>query len=191
MTISCKPFYFMRHGETDWNKQHIGMGQQDIPLNEKGLEQAYEAARLLRSVHFLSIATSPLKRAFETAQIIKGVIHSITVIEDLKECSWGVMEGKKKGDGKWLGEWRKDIFIEGAEFYTSFKKRVIRGLHQALSLPGPVLVVAHGGVYWAIQEALNLPFVDLPNGIPFYHRPPQHPMHPWFIYDIAEQKTGS
>lgn len=163
-------FHFIRHGETDWNRLHIGQGQSDIPLNERGLEQACKAAEQLKDVGIVSIATSPLKRAAKTAEVIGQVISCpVTVVEDLKECSWGIMEGKPKGDGEWIHEWRNGGQLEGVEAFSVFTNRVMKGLQQALILQGPVLVVAHGAVYWAIQEALGLPFMDLPNCMPVLH----------------------
>ena len=42
-------FWFLRHGETDWNAQNLSQGNVDIPLNETGLAQARSAALLLRA----------------------------------------------------------------------------------------------------------------------------------------------
>jgi len=36
-------FYFIRHGQTDWNLKHIAMGSKNIPLNQLGVKQAHEA----------------------------------------------------------------------------------------------------------------------------------------------------
>jgi broad specificity phosphatase PhoE len=89
MAITNKSFYFMRHGETDWNRQRIYMGQTDIPLNEFGIQQARQAAKLLEGIDFASIASSTLMRAIHTAQIItEKVLKPITIINDLKECSY-------------------------------------------------------------------------------------------------------
>ena len=41
--LELRDFYFIHHGETDWNREHRGMGQKDIPLNERGLAQAHTA----------------------------------------------------------------------------------------------------------------------------------------------------
>ena len=64
--------YMVRHGETDWNRAHRMQGWSDIPLNERGREQAAFAARALASVPLDVIYTSPLKRAEKTAEIIRG-----------------------------------------------------------------------------------------------------------------------
>ncbi len=182
MVFPTQPFYFIRHGETDWNRQHRAMGKQDIPLNETGVQQAREAVPLLKGHTIASIAVSPLARAKKTAEIIADSFHvPMTVIEDLQEADWGTMEGKPKGDGAEVMAWRKGHEIEGAEPFAEFSKRVMQGLYAACALPGPVLVVSHGGCYWAIQEALALPFMDLPNGVPVYHSPPSAPGEPWFV----------
>ena len=170
--IIQKPFYYIRHGETDWNVQRITMGSTDIPLNARGIEQAHQAAELLCHTHIESIAASPLRRAVQTAEIIAQIVQKpITIIDDLRECSFGVMEGKPKGDEVWLREWRDGAVIEGAELFSSFAQRVASGINQATELPGPVLVVAHGGVYRVIQKSLNLPVQGLPNCTLVYHEP--------------------
>ena len=62
--------YLVRHGETDWNRQHRIQGLTDIPLNETGRAQARATGRLLSRRSFDGIYASPLDRAMETARII-------------------------------------------------------------------------------------------------------------------------
>lgn len=87
--------YFVRHGETDWNKERKIQGQVDIPLNEFGRHLARETANGLRDVPFDVCFTSPLGRARETAQIIlQG--RDVPILEDKRilEMNFGVLEGK-------------------------------------------------------------------------------------------------
>ena len=187
MAIIHKSFYFMRHGETDWNRRSVYMGQTDIPLNEFGIQQAQQAVKLLEGIEFTSIASSSLLRAIHTAQIIaEKVSKPITIIDDLKECSLGTLEGLTKGNNQLLDLWRNGRACNGIEEFYDFKERVVRGLKTALELPGPVLIISHGGVYWAIQDALRLPFQDLPNCSVVYHRPPEQQSHLWGVYDLHE-----
>lgn len=74
--ILLKPFYFLRHGETDWNLEHKAMGSQDIPLNNRGLSQVLNAVKLLKNESIGTIVSSPLLRARKTADIIAGVHKS-------------------------------------------------------------------------------------------------------------------
>jgi phosphohistidine phosphatase SixA len=63
--------YFIRHGETDWNREGRLQGQQDIPLNDLGRAQAEEAGRRLATLvapHPLPWHVSPLQRTQETAK---------------------------------------------------------------------------------------------------------------------------
>lgn len=186
MNVSIKPFCFIRHGETDWNRNHIFMGQKDIPLNQYGIEQAQQAAKNLVGIDIASIATSPLKRASKTAEIIADVLKKPVIpIDGLKECCWGIQEGQAVDDGTLFKNWLKGHHYIGAETVQSFEKRVLSGLNQALSLPGPVLIVAHGGVYAIIRKLLSLPLIPFHNCMACYHRPPEHPSHPWFVDDLA------
>lgn len=87
--------YFVRHGETDWNKERKIQGQVDIPLNEFGRHLARETAKGLRDVLFDVCFTSPLGRARETAEIIlQG--RDVPILEDKRilEMNFGVLEGK-------------------------------------------------------------------------------------------------
>lgn len=86
--------YIIRHGETDWNVKRRFQGHSDIPLNEEGRRLAYLTAEALKEVPFTRIYTSPLKRASETAAIIKGV-RQIPIIEEPRiiEIGFGEYEG--------------------------------------------------------------------------------------------------
>ena len=64
--------YLIRHGETDWNSVRKLQGQTDIRLNDYGIELAKLTAEGLKDVDFDLIYSSPLIRAVETAEIIKG-----------------------------------------------------------------------------------------------------------------------
>lgn len=87
--------YLIRHGQTDWNKEERLQGNIDIELNENGREMAIAAGERLQSVHFDKVYSSPLKRAFVTAQLICGNRNpDIIVDERLREISFGALEGK-------------------------------------------------------------------------------------------------
>ena len=72
--IIPRPFWFLRHGETDWNAQNLAQGNVDIPLNEHGLAQARAAAAALIGRGIEVIAASPLGRARQTADIAAAAL---------------------------------------------------------------------------------------------------------------------
>jgi len=86
--------YIIRHGETDWNTKRLLQGATDIPLNQNGIEAARLTAEALKEIPFDEIYTSPLQRAVQTAEIMRGD-RRIPIIEDerLKEISFGPYEG--------------------------------------------------------------------------------------------------
>ncbi len=86
--------YLIRHGETDQNKRKCLQGRCDIELNEYGRELARMTAQGLKGVAFDVIYTSPLKRAVETAEIIRGERQIPIIIEErIQEISFGAYEG--------------------------------------------------------------------------------------------------
>lgn len=86
--------YIIRHGETDWNKAKRLQGQSDTELNEYGIELARITGVALKDVHFDYIFSSPLKRAYRTAELIR-MDRPLKIITDerLKEIGFGVNEG--------------------------------------------------------------------------------------------------
>lgn len=86
--------YFIRHGETDWNIVKRLQGATDIPLNENGELLAEKTAEGMAKIDFDLIITSPLKRAYRTAEIIRGN-RQIPFMTDerLREICFGEYEG--------------------------------------------------------------------------------------------------
>lgn len=160
-------FYFLRHGQTDWNAQGLCQGQIDVPLNGTGVEQAHDAKSRLTSTPIATICCSPLGRARQTAEIVNEVLKCpVVIIDDLQEIYFGNAEGKP------LFSRSYDVLLPSAANYggeplETFVQRSIAGINRALARPGPVLVVAHGGVFCAIQSRVRLDRDgDLTNGIP-------------------------
>jgi broad specificity phosphatase PhoE len=165
------PFHFVRHGETDWNRVGRMQGWRDIPLNATGEGQAEALRAAMSGYRFGSIATSPLSRARRTAKILNQDFGlDMHFIDDLREFDVGPYEGSE-GRG-WFAAWRAGATREGAESFADFAKRIQRGMMTALALPGPVLVVAHGGVVWALEHLLGLPVgMDIANTTLVQFRP--------------------
>lgn len=73
-----KPFYLIRHGETDWNVEGRFQGQTNIPLNDHGRSQARangEAlAKLDEDWSQFDFVASPLGRCRETMEIIRAAL---------------------------------------------------------------------------------------------------------------------
>ncbi|MDE6619806.1 MAG: histidine phosphatase family protein [Lachnospiraceae bacterium] len=86
--------YIIRHGETEWNVKRRFQGRSDIPLNDEGRRLAHITAEALKNVPFTKIYTSPLKRACETAMIIKGEREIPVIVEPrIIEIGFGEYEG--------------------------------------------------------------------------------------------------
>lgn len=183
--IKQVPFYFIRHGETDANKDHIFVGGLDVPLNENGIRQAHAAAEKLVGLPIATIVTSPLQRARVTAEIIGARLGKPVIeIKGLQEWCAGELEGKPLM--KSLRERVKDGPIAGAEDFAAYHARIAAALNEVLALQGPVLVVAHGGVHQVIQEALGIPVSKIANATPFFHQPSQSLGGAWTMDEVIK-----
>jgi broad specificity phosphatase PhoE len=182
--LEARPFFYLRHGETDWNRAGWQQGQADIPLNDTGRAQARVASEPLANCGIATICCSPLSRARETAEIVNRRIGvPLVSIEGLMECNWGILEGQSPGD--WYPAWRRGGFVEGAEPYDDFIERALRGINEALTHPGPVLIVGHGGVYRAVKIHAGLDIdYRLANGVPVRHDPPSKERSEWTATEI-------
>lgn len=183
-------FYFIRHGQTDWNVAQKSMGQQDIPLNNSGIIQARNAAKKLKNLEIKTICVSPLSRAKNTAFIINEILQCpIIEIENLQECCWGIYEGSYKDNGDRNDRWLKGETPVGAESFIDFFERVMQGMNEALKYPSP-LIVSHGGVYLAILKGLGYSFNPLSrveNCVPIYHEKPNSHNELWKLLPVEKE----
>ncbi len=145
--LTPAPFYFIRHGETDWNKLKLMQGQTDTPLNATGIFQAEAAAEIISTRKIVTICTSPLRRARQTAELIsaKSSAPSIVTVAGLMEANFGSYEGHPSGP--WRDEWLKGGEIPNGEDYEAFVERSLQAINECLQHPGPVLIVSHGGCF--------------------------------------------
>ncbi len=162
------PFYFLRHGETQWNKDKIVQGQLDSQLNERGLAQAALAGDILKNEPIERIISSPLSRTRHTAEAV-GAHHDleITYDDNLKECHLGDHQGEPHGP--WIpGYWAGEYAPPNGESFAQFHARVWQAMQNAVSLGPNTLIVAHGGLWLAAQQYVELrpPMRLITNALP-------------------------
>ena len=150
--------YFVRHGQTIWNVEKRFQGLSDSPLTELGITQAKLLGEKLKDIKFNKFYSTSLKRAYDTANYIKGNRkQKVEIFDDFVEISMGDMEGIKQEDFKKLyPEQVKNFFFNqleydpssfGGESFLEVRERVIRGLNKFIELNKNyerVLVVSHG-----------------------------------------------
>ncbi len=157
--------YIVRHGQTMWNKEKRLQGSVDIELNENGKELAIITGQNLADTHIDIIFSSPLKRAHETAKLIKNNRDIEIIVDDrLRELNFGSMEGEsyeKLYEEKTHGF--KYFFTEPHLYYppedgetlehlveraSNFMKDVIEPLAETCQR---VMIVAHGAMNKALM----------------------------------------
>lgn len=149
--------YIVRHGQTDYNKNRLIQGHIDVPLNNYGKEQA-----ILTATHFINepidlIISSPLSRAYETAQIIAKEVNyqgEIIIDEHFRERNFGEADGQsipviiervRKGE------------VVNLESEKDLVARVVKGLNN-LKEKYPdktILIVCHSQTIKAILMYIN------------------------------------
>lgn len=160
----------IRHGQTVWNTSGRLQGQLDSPLSPLGIRQAQAVVEGLKKYpKFEVIYSSPLGRAFSTAQIIAnnlGYQGSIHLDKGLAEWDVGVFQGLTSDEirEKYPDEWTHfssgdaEFVIPSGESAIQKDIRVIKSVEEIIRNYQIALVVAHGGVINAIfQHVLNIP----------------------------------
>lgn len=66
----------LRHGESMWNKRNLFTGWVDIPLSEKGIQEAIEAGKKIQNLPIDAIFSSTLVRGLMTGMIVMAYHHS-------------------------------------------------------------------------------------------------------------------
>lgn len=150
MIKTLNSVYFIRHGETDYNKADLFTGSTDVTLNNVGRMQAQEAAKKLRSLHIEEIWTSPLIRAKETAEIISANLNlPVVTFSVMAERHFGRLEGKLKNSVD------RKALPDDAENEVDFHQRAKEVLSLICKRNRNILIVSHSGIFKEISKALN------------------------------------
>jgi len=165
--------YYIRHGETEWNAEGRLQGVQDVPLNDLGRKHAAGAGRILadllardgRGDQSLKFVASPLGRARQTMELVRGVLGlplpDYAIDDRLREIGYGIWEGStlaqaqaedpdlfaRRQAEKWT------VSPPGGESYVAVQARMNAWYNQ---LEADTVAVAHGGTARALMVALGL-----------------------------------
>ena len=161
----------IRHGESQWNLENRFTGWTDVPLTEKGREEARRAGEKIRHIHFDKAYTSVLQRAIETLSIVLRVLgqQDIPIMYDkaLNERHYGDLQGLNKAEtAEKYGQeqvhiWRRsyDIAPPGGESLKDTAARTLpyfkTHIEPDLSAGGNILVSAHGNSLRSIVMYLD------------------------------------
>ena len=152
--------YLIRHGQTTGDTEDRYGGAYDDELTDEGKAQAQELAEKLSDSGIQILFCSSLKRAQQTAEILKAKLGcEINTIHDLRERDKnGILTGMTKSEAKIkypeLVEKLKDYRnqIEGAESQDDFAGRIKKAFSEVTNNENysTIGVVTHGGPIWAI-----------------------------------------
>ncbi len=143
--------YLIRHGQTAWNKEEIFRGRTDIPLDETGLKQAELAGEYFKGMKIHGIYSSPLSRAWETAQrIVRFRNLKVQPMSGILDMSFGKWEGQahqeiQKIDSETYRRWREEphlVRLPGGESLDDVRVRAMAALEELIrNHPGKTLVL--------------------------------------------------
>lgn len=147
--------YFVRHGETEGNKDDVFRGDIDFPLDKDGQEQAQKLVKFFRRDRFGKIYGSDRKRVIQTLEpLAKDKRMKIIKVNNLESLNTGDFSGLPKSDEnlkriKWYNK-HADIQIPGGESVQAFRDRVDPMLEsilkQAEEVGLPIVVGCHGSI---------------------------------------------
>lgn len=158
-TLVC----LVRHGQTDWNSEKRLQGRQNVPLNSDGHEQANQLSEYIKSarnkgVEFDMVYTSPLSRAYDTAEHISLSIDlgKPIYVESLIERDYGSLSGLTLDERikKFPGGERQAGNVESVPHSAA---RMLRAIDEMLELSQhkTVIGVTHGGIINAVFSRLT------------------------------------
>lgn len=182
--------YFLRHGESEGNRENRFRGRMDYPLTERGIYQAENAGRYLKGGHFEKIYSSPLKRAVTTAERISHTLDSdFELCDAFNNIKLGEWEGKKKDYiekhypkqfNTWLTRPHK-LRMENMESLPEIEKRVLEKIASLMRIhSGNIIIVTHRTVikpaiaaligisepsFWKIEvDTASISIIECSNG---------------------------
>jgi len=164
-----RQFYFIRHGETDWNRQGLWQGSIDTDLNDTGREQARAAISKIENLGITRIMTSPMKRCLQTCEIINQPLGlPVSEHPDLRERCFGKLNGRKKSE------------IDRADNYDPAEYQIepldaVLGRASAVIETGfadmaeeKILYISHGGIFRVLHNHFCGTDQTSANAVPYH-----------------------
>jgi alpha-ribazole phosphatase len=160
----------IRHGETDWNIEGRWQGQADVPLNERGREQALRIAQALSREKIAAVYSSDLCRARETAQVLAACLgQSVRLDRRLREIHQGEWQGLlvSEIEEKYAVEFQQrqtnpmSVAPPGGETARQVMERVRQAIEEIVRRhpEESVAVVSHGfAIACLLAHERNIPF---------------------------------
>ena len=160
----------VRHGETEWNREHRIQGHADAPLNATGIEQARCLASRLAGTRIDAIYTSDVSRTRKTAEIVvEGRGIEVLELSDLRERNYGRWEGVTQeewqaADPEGFAHWKRspDTYTppggESLEDVLGRASRAAENIKECHPNDDSIVVVGHG----ASLLVLAVHLLDLP-----------------------------
>lgn len=149
--------FLLRHGQTAYNRDGLGLGRADAPLTDFGLRQSEAAAARLAVEPLTRVYTSPLGRAATLAELVAAP-HGLTPVvrEELIEMDVGDAEGltyraMREIQAQFMERWNGDGFehvpMPGGESLVAVANRTAPFVAELRELDQPaVAVVSHNFV---------------------------------------------
>ena len=148
--------YLTRHGQTLWNIEKRLQGRGNSQLTEDGIERAKELRDRIKGMNIDVIYSSPIERALNTANIIKGDKNIEVITDDgLMEMCFGDYEGRRTDEVmKENPSWDIGLIMKGntilsapnGENLAEVRDRVSKTMDRIIeeNRGKTILIVAHG-----------------------------------------------
>lgn len=167
--INMGYIFLVRHGVTDGNYEGILLGRKDYALNSDGFKQAERCAKSFHDFSIDQIYTSPILRAYQTAEILsKEIKVHLEVDQSLTEVDCGNWVGRSYQDLRNLEEWKEhfvnpvNVQLSGWESVVDVNKRSVNFLERIFATLDKknIIIVSHGDVIrcmlsWALGMNLK------------------------------------
>jgi broad specificity phosphatase PhoE len=145
MSTDSQEVVLVRHGETEWSRAGKHTGRTDIPLTDRGRQEAQAVGAVLQGRQFALVLTSPLARAADTCRLA-GLGDLAEPREELMEWDYGAYEGRETVDiRKERPGWT--LWLDGVpegETIAQVQARADRVIAELRSVAGDAAVFAHG-----------------------------------------------
>jgi len=179
VTLPEHEFIFLRHGQTEYNREGRFQGHRDVPLNDRGLSQAASAADLLVEREISRIVASPARRVQETiAPLIQASQLPLHIEDDLMEFFVGSFEGRLLADIRHEHSLDDDaslwsVMPDDAERWPEFVSRAVTAVARWTEQHAgeTILIASHGLVFRVLAESLVGKKLYSRNAEPHYFRP--------------------